>query len=130
MTALFELNEEQRLIRDTVRALAAEHFAPGAAAADRAYKPPIKNIKILAQHGYTGVFMPEAHGGSELGLLETVLIVEELARACANTAILFSCTDGATPRAILEIGSPEQKARYLPRFAKGELLARSMELIA
>jgi butyryl-CoA dehydrogenase len=120
---MFELNEEQRLIRDTVRALAAEHFAPGAAAADREYKAPIHNIKVLADHGYTGVFMPEEHGGSELGLLETVLIVEELARACANTAILFSCTDGATPRAILEIGSAEQKARYLPRFAKGDLFA-------
>jgi butyryl-CoA dehydrogenase len=123
MNDTFELNDEQRLIRDTVRALAAEHFAPGAAAADRQYKPPIGNVKTLAKHGYTGVFMPEVFGGSELGLLETVLIVEELARACANTAILFSCTDGATPRAILEIGSDEQKARYLPRFAKGELLA-------
>lgn len=123
MTTMSELSDEQRLIRDTVRALAAKHFAPKAAAADREYKPPIENIKILAEHGYTGVFMPEAHGGSDLGLLETVLIVEELARACANTAILFSCTDGATPRAILGMGSAEQKARYLPRFAKGELLA-------
>lgn len=118
-----ELNEEQRLIRDTVRALAQEHFAPKAAAADREYKPPVENLKVLASHGYTGVFLPEQYGGTGLGLLETVLIVEQIARYCANTAILFSCTDGATPRALLHLGNEVQKKRYLPKLAKGELLA-------
>ena len=116
------LTEEQRLIRDNVRALAREKFAPGAATADRQYKPPIGNIKILADHGYTGMFMPAEYGGSELGLLENVLVVEQIARYCANTAMLFSCTDGATPRAILGIGSGAQKEKYLPRIVKGELL--------
>lgn len=116
------LSEEQRLIRDNVRALAREQFAPGAAAADRQYKPPIENVKVLSKHGYTGMFMPAEYGGSELGLLENVLVVEQIARYCANTAMLFSCTDGATPRAILGVGSKEQKLKYLPRIVKGELL--------
>ncbi|MDB5848051.1 MAG: hypothetical protein JWP29_1803 [Rhodoferax sp.] len=116
------LTEEQRLIRDNVRALARERFAPGAAAADKNYKAPIANIQVLADHGYTGMFMPSAYGGSELGLLENVLVVEQLARYCANTAMLFSCTDGATPRAILGIGSEAHKQKYLPRIVKGELL--------
>jgi alkylation response protein AidB-like acyl-CoA dehydrogenase len=116
------LSEEQRLIRDNVRALAREKFAPGAAAADRQYKPPVGNIKILADHGYTGMFMPAKYGGSELGLLENVLVVEQIARYCANTAMLFSCTDGATPRAILGIGSEAHKQKYLPGIVKGELL--------
>ncbi|MCY1166048.1 Acryloyl-CoA reductase (NADH) [compost metagenome] len=116
------LTEEQRLIRDNVRALAREKFAPGAAAADRQYKPPIENLKILVDHGYTGMFMPEEYGGSGLGLMENVLVVEQIARYCANTAMLFSCTDGATPRAILGIGSEDHKAKYLARIVKGELL--------
>jgi alkylation response protein AidB-like acyl-CoA dehydrogenase len=116
------LSEQQRLIRDNVRALAQEQFAPGAAAADRQYKPPIENVKVLSKHGYTGMFMPAEYGGSELGLLENVLVVEQIARYCANTAMLFSCTDGATPRAILGVGSEEQKLKYLPRIVKGELL--------
>ena len=116
------LTEEQRLIRDNVRALAREQFAPKAAAADKQYKPPIENLKVLADHGYTGMFMPAEYGGSELGLLENVLVVEQLARYCANTAMLFSCTDGATPRAILGIGSEEHKLKYLSRIVKGELL--------
>lgn len=117
-----ELTEEQRLIRDTVRAVARERFAPGAAAADKNYCPPVANIKLLAEFGYTGMFMPSEYGGSELGLLENVLVVEQLARYCANTAMLFSCTDGATPRAILGIGSDQHKQKYLPRIVKGELL--------
>lgn len=116
------LTEEQRLIRDNVRALAREKFAPRAAEADKQYRPPIENLKILADHGYTGMFMPAQYGGSELGLLENVLVVEQIARYCANTAMLFSCTDGATPRAILGVGSEQQKAQYLPRIVKGELL--------
>ena len=116
------LSEQQRLIRDNVRALAQEQFAPGAAAADRQYKPPIENVKVLSKHGYTGMFMPAEYGGSELGLLENVLVVEQIARYCANTAMLFSCTDGATPRSILGVGSEEQKLKYLPRIVKGDLL--------
>jgi butyryl-CoA dehydrogenase len=116
------LSQEQRLIRDNVRELAREQFAPGAAAADKQYKPPIENVKVLSKHGYTGMFMPAEYGGSELGLLENVLVVEQIARYCANTAMLFSCTDGATPRAILGVGSAEQKLKYLPRIVKGELL--------
>lgn len=118
----FGLTEEQRLIRDNVRSLARERFAPGAAKSDKNYKPPVENIRVLAEHGYTGMFMPSEYGGSELGLLENVLVVEQLARYCANTAMLFSCTDGATPRAILGIGSDAHKQKYLPRIVKGELL--------
>ncbi|CAM4030148.1 acyl-CoA dehydrogenase family protein [Bordetella tumulicola] len=118
-----ELTDEQRLIRDTVRALAQKQFAPVAARADKEYRPPVENLKVLAEHGYTGIFLPERYGGAGLGLLETVLVVEQLARSCANTAMLFSCTDGATPRAILQIGSEEIKRRYLPAFAKAELYA-------
>lgn len=116
------LTEEQRLIRDNVRIMARERFASGAAAADKQYKPPVENIKILADHGYTGLFMPESYGGSGLGLLENVLVVEQIARYCANTAMLFSCTDGATPRAILAIGSAEQRQKYLSRIVRGEVL--------
>ena len=116
------LTEEQRLIRDNVRTLARERFAPGAAAADKQYKPPLDNIKALAEHGYTGMFMPIEYGGSGLGLLENVLVVEQIARYCANTAMLFSCTDGATPRAILGIGSEEHKRKFLSRIVKGEIL--------
>lgn len=118
----FGLNDDQRMISDAVRTLAREKFGPGAAASDRDIRPPVENIRVLAEHGYTGLFLPQAYDGADLGLLDTVLVVEQLARACANTAMLFSCTDGATPRSLLYLGSDDQKQRYLGRIARGELL--------
>jgi butyryl-CoA dehydrogenase len=68
------------------------------------------------------LFMPPQYGGAGLGVMENVLVVEQIARYCANTAILYSCTDGATPRAILALGSEAQKQTYLPAIVRGELL--------
>ena len=116
------LTEEQRLIRDSVHDLARDKFGPNAAKADKHYQVPVHNLKPLAEMGYTGLFMPEQYGGAGLGVLENVLVVEQIARYCANTAILYSCTDGATPRAILALGSEAQKHTYLPAIVRGELL--------
>ncbi len=117
----YELTEEQRLIRASVREIAEKHFKPKAQEVDRTRRPPVENLKILAQNGFSGVFIPQQYGGPGLGLLDIVLIVEEVARCCANTAILIGCTDGATPRAILHLGTEEQKREYLPRIVRGEL---------
>ncbi|WP_043829457.1 acyl-CoA dehydrogenase family protein [Muricoccus aerilatus] len=118
-----ELTEDQRLIQETARSLAEEHFRPLAARADREYAPPVGNLRILAEHGFCGAFIPEEYGGAGLGLFDTVIVMEQVARNCANTAILLSGTDGATPRSILHLGTEEQKRRWLPRFARAETLA-------
>lgn len=115
------LSDDQLMLRDTVRQIAENNFHELAADADRKFEPPIENIRILAEHGFTGTFVPEAYGGLGLGVLENALMYEQIARSCANTAILMSVTDGATPRAILHLGTEEQKRRYLPRFVSGEL---------
>ncbi len=119
----YNLTSEQIMLRDAVRRLAAQEFEPKAAQVDREYRAPIENIKLLAEHGFTGISIPTQYGGSGLGLLDLVLVIEELARACANTALLFSCTDGATTRAITALGTEEHRQRYLPKLAKGELFA-------
>ena len=94
-----ELTDDQQMIRQTVRALAEKHFRPKAAEIDRARRPPIENIKLLAEHGFTGLFVSQEYGGPGLGLMEIVLVIEELARCCANTALLAGSTEGAAPRA-------------------------------
>ncbi len=118
----YELTEQQLLIRASVREIAEKNFKPKAQEVDRTRRPPLENIKILAQNGFSGVFIPEEYGGPGLGLLEVVLIFEEVARCCANTAILIGCTDGATPRAIYHLGTEKQKRELLPRIAGSELL--------
>ncbi len=118
-----DLNEQERLLQETARRMAEEHFAPRAAQADRDWAPPVENLRVLAENGFAGAFVPEEYGGAGLSLFESVLITVQVARSCANTALLMSMTDGATPRTILHSGTEAQKWRYLPQFAKGELLA-------
>ncbi|WP_156680443.1 acyl-CoA dehydrogenase family protein [Sphingomonas profundi] len=122
MSASDMLSDDQMMLRDAVQQLASG-FLAGASRADRELKPPVENMKTLSDQGFTGTFVPEAYGGLGLGVLENTLIIEQVARSCANTAILMSMTDGATPRAILHLGSEEQKRRYLPRFVAGNLYA-------
>ncbi len=116
-----ELTDEQRMIRQSVREIAEKHFKPKAAEVDKTRRPPIENIGILAEHGFSGVFIPEQYGGPGLNVTDIVIVLEEVARCCASTAMLVGCTDGATPRAILHLGSEKQKKDYLPRIAKGKL---------
>lgn len=120
---MLDLTHEQEMIRDTVAQIAKDRFAPGAAAADRDIRPPVENLRVLAENGFCGLEIPEEYGGVGLGCLETVLVMEQVSRYCANTAILLSLTDGAAPRAILHAGSESLKRRYLPQFAKAELFA-------
>lgn len=115
-----QLTEQQRLIRDSVRKLAKEQFAPGAAQADRHHEPPIGNLQSLIENGFTGLFIPESYGGQGLGVTEMALVYQEIARACANTAMLYSLTDGAATRCLIDAGTPAQKEKYLPRLVRGD----------
>lgn len=122
MSANEILDDRQLMLRDSARHIS-DSFREGAARADRERRPPVENMRLLAEQGFTGTFIPEAYGGLGLGILESTLIIEQVARNCANTAMLMSMTDGATPRAILHLGTEEQKRRYLPRFVSGESFA-------
>jgi butyryl-CoA dehydrogenase len=120
--AMYELTEQQRMIRETVRRLAEKHFRPKAAEVDRSRRPPVEHIKLLAEQGLIGLFLSEEYGGPGLTLLDIVLVVEEVARCCGNTAMLVGCTEGAAARALYYLGNERQKREYLPKLRRGELI--------
>ena len=76
--------------------------------------------KGVAEMGWLGAAIPEEYGGAGLGYLELVLIAEELGRALAP--IPFASSVYLATEAILLAGSEEQKKKYLPRLASGELI--------
>ncbi len=118
----FYLTEEQRMIRDLARRVAREKIAPWAAEVDEQERYPEESMRALAEAGLFGIWIPEAYGGSNLGCLALALVAEEIARACAATATQFVDQPlGGLP--ILLHGTEEQRKRYLPRLATGELLA-------
>jgi alkylation response protein AidB-like acyl-CoA dehydrogenase len=122
MRDLFYLTDEQRRMRDLVRAVARERIAPLAAQVDETDTYPADQLTRLGEAGLMGLYIPETHGGSELGTLAFCLAVEEIAWACASTAVIYLVQyTGGFP--IVIAGSEAQKRRYLPRLAAGEITA-------
>ena len=122
MDQLYYLNDEQRAIRDLARQIARERIAPLAAQVDEASEYPAEQLKLLGQQGLMGLHVPEEYGGGGAGSLAFCLAAEEVAWACASTSTIFLVQNlGGYP--IIFAGSPEQKRRYLPRLATGEITA-------
>jgi alkylation response protein AidB-like acyl-CoA dehydrogenase len=122
MNQLFYLSDEQRAVRDLARELARERIAPLAARVDETGEYPHEQIKLIAQQGLMGLHVPEEYGGSNAGALAFCLAAEEVAWACAATSTIFLVQNlGGYP--IVLAGNPEQKRRYLPRLASGEITA-------
>jgi alkylation response protein AidB-like acyl-CoA dehydrogenase len=122
MRDTFWLSDDERQTRDLARALAREQVAPRAAEVDEAEAYPAQSLRQLAQAGLMGLYVPEAYGGAGLGALAFCLAVEEIAWACASTAVIY-LVQYAAGYPIVSHGTEAQKQRYLPRLAAGEITA-------
>ncbi len=118
----FVLTPDQRLVRETVRDFAVGEVLPLAAKIDHEHYFPEPLIPKLSQLGFLGTNVPEQYGGSELDFVSYGLIIEELARVCASTSVIVSAHNSLCIWPILNFGTEEQKQKYLPRLASGELL--------
>jgi len=122
MNDLFYLTDDQRAIRDLARKIARERILPYAARYDEAEAYPEEAMRAIADSGLYGIWVPEEYGGGAMGCLALSLVQEEIAYACAATATNY----GATPLGGLPIviaGTEEQRKKYLPRLATGEITA-------
>jgi alkylation response protein AidB-like acyl-CoA dehydrogenase len=115
----FELTDEQLLTRSSVREFAEAEVAPLAQEIDRAHRPPLETVPKLAELGVLGMIIPEQYGGSGADTLSYIIAIEELARACASTAVMVEVHGSLVSWPILRYGTEEQKAKYLPQLASG-----------
>jgi acyl-CoA dehydrogenase len=127
MAALFDridasvvLSAEERMLLDSVRALARDQIAPKAAEYDRTGKFPRENVEALNALGLNAMFVPEAFGGSPLSYTAYLACVREISKACAATGIIWATTFHAM-KPLIDFGAEEQKRRLLPRIAQGGL---------
>jgi alkylation response protein AidB-like acyl-CoA dehydrogenase len=117
-----QLLDEEKMIIDVVRDLAREKVAPRAAEIDAQGEFPWDMKGLLADQGILAMPFPEVYGGLGSSELSTLMVIEELARACATTALILCVQQlGALP--ILLAGTDEQKQRFIPKLASGEWLA-------
>ena len=119
----FELNEEQRLVRDMVRDLAQKEIAPRAAEVDKSEEFPAENIRKMAELGLLGLPYPEKYGGGGGDYLSYAIAMEEIARACGSTALIFAAHVSLGCGPIYNFGTEAQKQKWLPRLCSGQGLA-------
>lgn len=115
----FARTEEQESIRSAVRSLCAQFPDAYWRELDRAGEYPERFVRALTVAGWLGALIPTEYGGAGLGIAEAALIIEEINASGGNAASAHA--QMYTMGTLLRHGSAEQKQRYLPRLAKGEL---------
>jgi alkylation response protein AidB-like acyl-CoA dehydrogenase len=118
----FQLTEEQQLIRNVARQIARERVAPRAAEIDAKEEYPQDIFEVYRDAGLLGLTIPTAYGGSGAGFLALALAVEEVAKYCCSSGLMLLLTALPTQPIVIG-GTEEQKKKYLPPIAKGEMKA-------
>jgi alkylation response protein AidB-like acyl-CoA dehydrogenase len=116
---VYDLPQEHKDFRDAIRQIVDERVQPRAADIDRGGEYPWDIRKLFAEHDILALPLPEAYGGTGTGTLMLQVAVEEIARACASSALILMIQElGTLP--IQMFGSDEMKERLLPKCASGE----------
>src|SRR5579862_903355 len=118
----FELSQDHRLLRNTVREFAQEEVAPVAEELDRTHAFPYEIVRRLGELDLMGIPFPEEYGGAGSDSLAYALAVEELARVDSSVAITLCAHTSLGTQPIYLFGSEEQKLEWLPKLCSGELL--------
>jgi alkylation response protein AidB-like acyl-CoA dehydrogenase len=118
----FELSADQREIQALSRDFANEQIQPNASEWDRAHAFPRELLTQLGQLGLLGVCIPEEYGGAGADFLSYVLVLEELSRADAGVGVTVAVHTSAATLPILTFGTEEQRSRFVPPLARGEVI--------
>ncbi|WP_420384588.1 isovaleryl-CoA dehydrogenase [Novosphingobium sp.] len=116
----FGLSEQTEMLRETIARFADERIAPIAAEVDRDDRFPRDLWPEMGALGLHGLTVAEEDGGLGLGYLDHVIAVEEISRASASVGLSYGTHSNLCVNQIRRWGSPEQKAKYLPKLIAGD----------
>jgi alkylation response protein AidB-like acyl-CoA dehydrogenase len=124
-----DLTEEQKLMQDTARDFAMTELEPVAALLDGGGDNSsfYNNLKKMAELGFMGINVKDEYGGTEAGVVAFSVVMTEIARVCASTAVTVSVSNMVN-EVIQALGSAEQKNRYIAKICSGEYLAGAFAL--
>jgi alkylation response protein AidB-like acyl-CoA dehydrogenase len=118
----FDLTPEHQRIRTEVRRFAEQEIAPRARHVDETGEFPVETLRKMAELGLMGLPFPEEYGGAGADSISTAIAIEEIARACGSTALIYSAHLGLGCAPIAMFGTEEQKRRFLRPAAEGRHL--------
>lgn len=118
----FSFTDDQRLLKDTIRQFMEAEVRPILRQYEKEERFPAEEVRRLGELGCCGMTVPEEWGGAAADTLTYVLMLEEVARVCASTAVTLSVNNSVVAAPIARHGTPEQKERLLRKLATGEWL--------
>ena len=118
----FLLSEEELLLKNTVRELADQELAPRAAGYDESGEFPWENVRQIGDLGLFGLTIDEDYGGSGGTSRQLAIVVEEIARGCAATSVIYVAHLSLCSQFINMFGTEGQKNQFLPPLANGQEL--------
>jgi alkylation response protein AidB-like acyl-CoA dehydrogenase len=118
----FDLSEEHKLIRETVREFAEREIKPVAQELDEKAEFSVALTKRMGELGLFGMYLPEKYGGQDLDTLSYIIAVEELARIDGSQAATLAAHNSLGIGPLYYYGTEEQKLKYLPQLCTGEAL--------
>jgi len=118
----FSLSSDQILIRDTVRQFMETEMRPIVREYEAEKRFPAEQIRKLGEMGFCGMLIPEEWGGAGTDTISYALMIEEVARVDASTAVILSVTNSVAGAPMLKHGSEAQRRKYLLRLARGEMI--------
>ncbi|HOX24151.1 MAG TPA: acyl-CoA dehydrogenase family protein [Candidatus Krumholzibacteria bacterium] len=116
-----KLTEQQQMLRDATRRFTEQRLIPHAEAAEHRGSIAPELLAELAAMGYCGIGTPEQYGGAGLDAVSYALMISELSYGDASVGVTVSVTNSLTADPILMFGTEQQKQRYLPPLARGEV---------
>ena len=116
----FDLSDEQKMFRDSVRGFAERHLAAGALARAHQEEHPWDVARLMAEQGLLGITIGEHDGGQGGSLMDAVIAIETVAQVCPRSADVVQAGNFGPVRVLAEYGTPDQKQRYLAKILRGE----------
>jgi len=118
----FSLTSDQLLIRDTVRQFMETEMRSVIREYEREHKYPVAELRKLGELGFCGMMIPQEWGGAGTDTISYAVMIEEVARVDASTAVVVSVTNTVSAGPVFKHGTEAQKKKYLSRLARGEII--------
>lgn len=118
----FELNDAQRLLKETAAEFAASRIAPVARQNDIDERFPEDIVKEMGELGFFGGVIPEKYGGAEMDYVSYAVLTEEISKVCSSVRTVLSVQMSLVATTILKWGTEDQKKKYLPKLCSTEWL--------
>jgi butyryl-CoA dehydrogenase len=118
----FELSQDHKVLRDSVRDFVEKEIKPIAMQIDEEHMIPDSLVKKMGEMGLLGSYLPEEYGGAGLDMLSYAIVVEEVSKACGSSGVLISAHTSLACGPIYTFGTDEQKEKWLPDLNTGKII--------